>query len=67
MAPAAILNRKSAARNGAICPPPSPAWGASARYHAQDGRHPGEVIFCGLLAGVACVPGFSKDGVIEVK
>ena len=26
--------------------------GASARHHAQDGRHPGEAIFCGLLAGV---------------
>ena len=34
--------------------------GASARYHAQDGCHPGEAIFCGLLAGVACVPYISK-------
>ena len=33
--------------------------GASARYHAQDGRHP-EAISCGLLAGVACVPCISK-------
>ena len=43
--------------------------GASARYHAQDGRHPGEAIFCGLLAGVACVPCISKNGVqdLEVK
>ena len=43
--------------------------GASARYHAQDGRHPGEAIFCGLLAGVACVPCISKNGVqdFEVK
>ena len=42
---------------------------ASARYHAQDGRHPGEAIFCGLLAGVACVPCISKNGVqdFEVK
>ena len=30
--------------------------GASARYHTQDGRHPGKTIFCELLAGVACVP-----------
>ena len=37
--------------------------GASARYHAQDGHHPGEAIFCGLLAGVACVPCISKTGV----
>ena len=37
--------------------------GASARYHAQDGRHPGEAISCGLLAGVACVPCISKNGV----
>ena len=45
------------------------ATGASATYHAQDGLHPGEVIFCGLLAGVVCVPGVSKDGVqdFEVK
>ena len=43
--------------------------GASARYHAQDGRHPGEAIFCGLLAEVACVPCISKNGVqdFEVK
>ena len=30
--------------------------GASARYHAQDGRHLGETIFCALLPGVACAP-----------
>ena len=30
--------------------------GASARYHTQDGRHPGETIFSELLSGVACVP-----------
>ena len=36
--------------------------GASARYHTQDGRHPGEAIFSALLAGVACVPCVSKDG-----
>ena len=43
--------------------------GASARYHAQDGRHPGEAIFCGIFAGVACVPYISKNGVqdFEVK
>ena len=43
--------------------------GASARYHAQDGRHPVEAIFCGLLAGVACVPRISENGVqdFEVK
>ena len=43
--------------------------GASARYHAQDGRHPGEATSCGLLAGVACVPCISKNGVqdFEVK
>ena len=29
---------------------------ASARYHTRDGRHPGKVIFCALLPGVACVP-----------
>ena len=28
--------------------------GASARYHTQDGRHPGETIFFPLLPGVAC-------------
>ena len=27
--------------------------GASARYHTQDGRHPGETIFSELLSGVA--------------
>ena len=36
--------------------------GASARYHTQDGRHPGETIFSELLSGVACVPCVSKDG-----
>ena len=30
--------------------------GASARYHTQDGRHPGETIFSKLLSGVACIP-----------
>ena len=30
--------------------------GASARYHTQDGCHPGETIFSALLSGVACVP-----------
>ena len=30
--------------------------GAAARYHTQDGRHPGETIFCALLPGVACIP-----------
>ena len=30
--------------------------GASARYHTQDGRHPGETICRELLSGVACVP-----------
>ena len=30
--------------------------GASARYHTQDGCHPGETIFCVLLPGVACIP-----------
>ena len=30
--------------------------GVSARYHTQDGRHPGETIFNELLSGVACVP-----------
>ena len=29
--------------------------GASARYHTQDGRHPGETLFSELLSGVACV------------
>ena len=29
--------------------------GTSARYHTQDGRHPGETIFSELLSGVACV------------
>ena len=28
----------------------------SARYHTQDGRHPGETIFRELLSGVTCVP-----------
>ena len=28
--------------------------GASARYHTQDGRHPGVTIFFPLLPGVAC-------------
>ena len=30
--------------------------GASARYHTQDGCHPGETIFCALLPGVASTP-----------
>ena len=30
--------------------------GASARYHTQDGRHPGKTVFSELLSGVACVP-----------
>ena len=30
--------------------------GASARYHTQDGRHPGETIFFPLLPGVVCTP-----------
>ena len=30
--------------------------GPSARYHSQDGRHPGETIFSELLSGVACGP-----------
>ena len=30
-------------------------------YHAQDGRHPGEAIFCALLAGVGCAPCASKN------
>ena len=30
--------------------------GASARYHTQDGRHPGGTIFSELLSGAACVP-----------
>ena len=30
--------------------------GASARYHTQDDRHPGETIFCALLPRVACTP-----------
>ena len=34
--------------------------GASARYHAQGGRHPGEAISCALLAWVARVPFVSK-------
>ena len=41
--------------------------GASARYHAQDGRHPGEAIFCGLLSEVACVPCISKSGVQDFE
>ena len=43
--------------------------GASVRSHAEDGQHPGEAIFCALLAGVACVPCVSKNGVqdFEVK
>ena len=35
---------------------------AFARYHAQDGRHPGEAMFCTLLVGLACVPRVNKDG-----
>ena len=30
--------------------------GVSARYHTQDGHHPGETIFIELLSEVACVP-----------
>ena len=43
--------------------------GASARYHTQDqdGRHPGEAIFCAPLSGVACVPRVSKDGVQDFE
>ena len=43
--------------------------GASARYHTQDqdGRRPGEAIFCAPLAGVACVPCVSKDGVQDFE
>ena len=29
--------------------------------------HPGEVIFCTLLAGVACVPRVNKDGLQEFE
>ena len=47
---------------GTELPATAESAGASARYHAQDGRHPGEAIFCGLLAGVACVPCISKNG-----
>ena len=36
--------------------------GASARYHTQDGRHPGETIFFQLLPGVACTLCHGKDG-----
>ena len=39
---------------------------ASTKYQTQDGRHPGEGIFSALLAGVACVPCVSKDGVLFI-
>ena len=54
---------------GTKLPATAESAGASARYHAQDRRHPGEAIFCSLLAGVACVPYISKNGVhdFEVK
>lgn len=42
------------------------AW-PSARYHAQDGCHPGETIFRALLAGVAYVPCVSKNGVQDFE
>ena len=51
---------------GTVCtelPATAESAGASARYHAQGSRHPGEAIFCGLLAGVDCVPCISKNGV----
>ena len=35
--------------------------GASARYHTQDGRHPGETIFFPLLPGVACTSDGGQD------
>ena len=41
--------------------------GASARFHTQDGRHPGEANFSALLAGVPCVPCTSKDGVQDFE
>ena len=41
--------------------------GASARYHTQDGCHPGEAVFSTLLAGVACLPCVSKDGVQDFE
>ena len=41
--------------------------GASARYHTQDGRHPGKAVFCALLSRVACVACVSKDGVQDVE
>lgn len=37
--------------------------GGSGRCRAQDGRHPGEAIFCALLVGVSCVAHVSKNGV----
>ena len=60
------LNNVSA---GAGLPATAESAGASARYRAQDGRHPGEAIFCALLAGVACVPYVGKNAVqdFEVK
>ena len=43
-------------RAGIGLPATAESAGASARYHTQDGRHPGETIFSELLSGVACVP-----------
>ena len=41
--------------------------GASTRYHTQDGRHPGEAVFCALLARVAFVTCVSKDDVQDFE
>lgn len=40
---------------------------ASARYHTQGDRHPGEAMFCTLLAGVACIPRVNKDGLQDFE
>ena len=52
---------------GTELPATAGSTGASARYHAQDGRHPGEAIFCGLLAGVASVTCISENDVQDFE
>ena len=45
---------------GTELPATAESAGASARYHAQDGRHPGEAIFCQQFS-------ISKNGVQDFE
>ena len=53
-----FFSREDPLRNvsaGTGLPATAESAGAFARYHAQDGRHAVEAIFCTLVTGVACV------------